>query len=267
MEAKGVCASFIVTADNKDRMSTISPHVRGKSWVFQVTALCIVLGMLLALSLKTQRQVVKEGGPNRLPALQAAFRLTKQDNIKLQKELADYKSRYEKIQTSGVRGSDGIQRTLAEAQMLAGTVAVHGPGVIVILRDSPKRVLAETREEEISQYIVHDYDIRAIVNELFASGAEAASVNGQRLVANSSIRCVGPVVLVNTVQVAAPFEIKAIGNSRTLKDGLALPGGDTEGLFLLDMIEVKEQANITVPAYTGSTRYRSAQPAEKKGGR
>ena len=251
-------------------MSTISPHIRGKSWVFQVTALCIVLGMLLALSFKTQRQVVKEGGPNRLPALQAAFRLTKEDNLKLQNEIADYKLRYEKIarqQTSGVRGSEGLERMLAEAKMLAGTVEVQGSGVIVTLHDSPKRVIAETREEDVSQYIVHDYDVLEVTNELFASGAEAVSVNGQRLVANSPIRCGGPIVLVNKVEVAPPFEIKAIGISKTLKGGLALPGGNIEGLFLLDMIEVKEQVHITVPAYTGSTRFKWAQPVGKKDAR
>ena len=247
-------------------MSTISPHIRGKSWVFQVTALCIILGMLLALSLKTQREVVKEGGPNRLPALQAAFRLTKQDNVKLQNELADYKLRYEKIarqQTSGVRGSEGLERTLADAKMLAGTVAVHGPGVIVTLHDSPKRVISDTQEENISEYLVHDYDVLAVTNALFGSGAEAVSVNGQRLVANTSIRCGGDIVLVNTVPVAPPFVIKAIGDARTLKDGIAIPGGAVEGLMLLDMIEVKEHSNITVLPYTGSTSFRSARPVKK----
>lgn len=244
-------------------MSTISPHVRGRSWLFQVTALCIVLGALLALSLKTQRQVIKEGGPSRLPALQAAFRLTKQENTDLQKELADYKVRLERAvrqQGAGIHGTQGLEQTLDEAKVLAGTVAVHGPGVVVVLRDSPKRDPSETDPKLIEQYIIHDSDIRSVVNELFASGAEAVSVNGQRLIANSSIRCVGPVVMVNAIRTAPPYRIRAIGPPDDLKTGVSLPGGETEGLFLLDMIEVKKETDITVPAYRGSTRFNAAKP-------
>ncbi len=245
-------------------MSTIaSPPSRGKGWVFQVTALCIVLGMLLALSLRTQRRAVSEGIPNRWPALRAEFINLKQQNASLQKDLAEYKERYEELlrkQATGQAATLGLESVLQEAKMLAGQIAVHGPGIIVTLHDSPKRDVNETRPEVIENYIVHDYDIRAVVNELFAAGAEAISVNGQRLIATSSIRCVGPVILVNSVQVAAPYVIKAIGKPDVLQKALELPGGAADGLFLLDMIEVKQQPDITVPAYSGSMRFYWAKP-------
>ncbi|MCE5198355.1 MAG: DUF881 domain-containing protein [Armatimonadota bacterium] len=244
-------------------MSIIPPSVRGRSWVFQVTALSIVLGMLLALSLKTQRQAANEGVPNRLPALRAAFRITKQDNIKLQKELAEYKDRNEELarqQANGVSSSKSLEQALNEAKLLAGTVAASGTGVIVTLNDSPKKDPSETRQDVISNYVVHDYDIRAIIDELFASGAEAIAINDQRLIANSSVRCVGPVVLVNSVQLAPPYVIKAIGKADVLEKALTLPGGVADALFLLDMIEVKKVSNILVPAFAGSTRFGVARP-------
>lgn len=243
-------------------MSTIAPPVRGKAWVWQVTALCIVLGMLLALSLKTQRLAIETNEPTRPAALRASYRILKTQNVELEKELTDYKSRVEKLvkkQASGVGGTKDFTRVLDEAKMIAGTVAVHGPGIVVVLHDSPKRNPSETRQDVVNDYIVHDYDIRGIVNELFASGAEAISVNAQRLIATSSIRCVGPVVLVNSTQVAPPLTIKVIGRPETLEGALRLPMGVADGLFLLDMIEVTRQPDIVVPAYTGSTRFSFAK--------
>jgi uncharacterized protein YlxW (UPF0749 family) len=249
-------------------MSTIAPPVRGKSWVFQVTALCIVLGMLLALALKTQRQAMNEGEPTRAPALRAAYRIIKQQNQQLERDLADYKVRYERLaakQGKGIYGGRDVQRVIEENKMIAGTVAVHGPGIVVVLQDSPKQNPSETRQDVISDYIVHDRDIREAVNELFASGAEAIAVNGQRLIASSSIRCVGPVVLVNSTQIAPPFIIKAIGKPETLESGFKMPGGVYDGLYMLDMVKITKEPDIFIPAYTGSTRFNSAQPVPEKG--
>lgn len=242
-------------------MSTFLSPVRGKSWLFQVTALCIVLGMLLALSLKTQRQAVSEGIPARWPALRVEFLNLKRENVNLQRDLAEYKSRYEKLareQAAGISSTKGIQQALDEAQMLAGTVAMRGAGIVVTLNDSPKRDPSETRKDVVEQYMVHDSDIRDIVNELFSAGAEAISINNQRLVANSSIRCAGAVVLVNSVQIAPPYIIKAIGKSEVLEKALELPMGVADGLFLLDMIQIKRETDISVPAFTGSTRFNIA---------
>ncbi len=239
-------------------MSSISPPVRGKSWVFQVTALCIVLGMLLAFSLKTQRQAVGEGVPIRLPALRAEFRATKEQNVKLQEQIAELKK-----QVAAYESSENVPASLTEAlktaRMMAGLVAVRGRGVIVNLHDSPKLDPSETRSEVIENYMIHDSDIQDIVKELFAAGAEAISVNDQRLMATSSIRCVGPVVLVNSVQIAPPYIIKAVGKPDVLEKALEMPGGvaDVNGLFLLDMIEIKKvtEPSIVIPAYTGVVKF------------
>ncbi|OFX14531.1 MAG: hypothetical protein A2Z18_02920 [Armatimonadetes bacterium RBG_16_58_9] len=90
------------------------------------------------------------------------------------------------------------------------------------------------------------------------------SVNGQRMVATSSIRCVGSTILVNSVQVAPPIMIKAIGDADVLEKSLMLQGGAAENLFLLDMIEVTKQKDIIVPAYEGTIRFHAAKPVEKK---
>jgi uncharacterized protein YlxW (UPF0749 family) len=236
--------------------------MRGKAWVWQVTALCVILGMLTALSLKTQRLAIETNEPTRPAALRAAYRILKTQNVELEKELSDYKVRLERMVKRPQ--SKDFQRLFDETKMIAGTVAAHGPGIVVVLRDSPLRTPSES-QEVVNDHIVHDRDIREIANELFASGAEAISVNGQRLMASSSIRCVGPVVLVNSTQIAGPqFVIKAIGKPETLEGALKMPMGPADALFLLDMIEVTKEPDILVPAYTGSTRFNFAQPVAQK---
>jgi len=244
-------------------MSTIAPPVRGKSWLWQVTALSIVLGALLALSLKTQRQAVEKGEPNRRDVLSATYLGIKRENNDLKKQLTESKLKVEKLvrqQARGIHGKDYL-RMLDESKMLAGTAAVHGSGIIVTLHDSPKKP-AEIKQDAVSDYIVHDRDIRDIVNELFASGAEAISINDQRMIATSSIRCVGPVVLVNSTQTAPPFVIRAIGKPDVLENALKLPMGVADGLFLLDMIEITKEPDIRIPAYSGVMKFSSAKPSE-----
>lgn len=251
-------------------MSAISPHSRSKSWVFQVTALSIVLGVLMGLSLKTQRQAQIEDTPTRLPDRIAVIRIVKQENAKLKKDLGEAKLQIEELakeQAEGVSGAKTLEKELVKAKLLAGIVAAKGAGIIVTLKDSPKLMPNETNEEIIKQYVVHDYDLRAIANELFAAGAEAMAINQQRLSAVSSIRCVGPVILVNSVQVGPPFSIRAIGDPDVLEKALTLPGGVADSLFLLDMIEVKKSPNVVVPAYTGTSKFRTAQPVTTGGGR
>jgi len=235
--------------------------MRGKAWVWQVTALCVILGMLTALSLKTQRLAIETNEPTRPAALRAAYRILKTQNVELEKELSDYKVRLERMVKRPQ--SKDFQRLFDEIKMIAGTVAVHGPGIVVVLRDSPLRTPSES-QEVVNDHIIHDYDIRGIVNDLFVAGAEAISVNGQRLIATSSIRCVGPVVLVNSTQVAPPFIIKVIGKPETLEGALKLPMGTADALFLLDMIEVTKEPDIVVPAYTGSTRFNFIKPVAHK---
>lgn len=248
-------------------MSTIAPPMRGKVWVWQITALCFILGALLALSLKTQRLAIRAGEPTRSFALGDAYRSVQQQNVKLQKELADSKTRVERLvkeDAGGRYGTRTFQKVFDETKLVAGVVAVHGPGIVVVLQDSPKPVPSGLSEEMMNQYIVHDRDVREVTNELFSAGAEAISVNGQRLVATSSVRCAGSVVLVNTTQVGAPFFIKAIGKPDLLEGALRMTGGVAEQMALLDMIQITRQPDILIPAYTGSTRFSFARPVPEK---
>ncbi len=145
--------------------------------------------------------------------------------------------------------------SLTEAQLLAGLTPVQGPGIIVTLRDSKKLAL-HMPTGFAPPNIIHDTDIAAVVNELQAAGAEAISINGQRLVATSAVRCVGPDVMVNFMPLAAPFVIKAIGSPATLLAKVNLPGGITTQIRTYDpaMLSVQTAETLTLPAYGRTMR-------------
>lgn len=130
-------------------------------------------------------------------------------------------------------------------QKLTGDLPVEGPGVEVQLRDSDYI----PSEENANQYIVHESHIHKVVNELLSAGADAIAVNGQRLLKDSYIACIGPVVSVDGVQHPAPFVITAIGDPEVLMPSLQLTHGVVDQL-VNDNVEVtlQERDRISMPA-------------------
>lgn len=140
-----------------------------------------------------------------------------------------------------------IERQLRAARILAGTVPVVGPGVQVTISDGKMDKVA------MAQFITHDWDLRSVVNELFAAGADAVAINQARVTATTGIFCVGPVVRVGAMHLGPPFVIRAIGPSGVLRAALNLPGGPLDllrsqnrGLTISAPIEERV---IKIPAY------------------
>lgn len=119
-------------------------------------------------------------------------------------------------------------------QILTGELPVRGPGLFITLKDSQYI----PTEENANQYIVHDRHIQLVINELYSAGAEAISINGQRIFSDSFVTCVGPVISVDGTQYPAPFVIEAIGEPDTLQDSLELTNGVID-ILVNELIEVE----------------------------
>lgn len=133
-----------------------------------------------------------------------------------------------------------LQAELRRVNSAAGFASITGAGVTVKLFDAPGGYTSED--------IVHDADIRDIVNELYAGGAVAVSVGGQRLTATSSIRCVGPVALVNQKQIVVnPVVIEAIGDPEVLRSSMDIIIHTFEAVRGV-YIEVEMNDELTLPA-------------------
>ena len=113
--------------------------------------------------------------------------------------------------------------------------------------------------------MIHDEDILRIVNELRAAGAEAVSINGQRLIATSEIRCAGPTLSVNNVRSAPPYEIIAIGDIKALENSIKMRGGVEDALKVWGIqIDIQTLENVYIPPYTGNFRHVFARIADEK---
>lgn len=130
-------------------------------------------------------------------------------------------------------------------RLLIGEIPAEGEGIKVTLKDGEY----DPKSTNPNEYIVHESHIFKVINELKISGAEAISINGQRLKANSYISCNGPVITIDGEQYPAPFEIEAIGNSKTFISSLKIVGGVFDQL-LNDRIVVtlEEKTNIIMPS-------------------
>lgn len=166
---------------------------------------------------------------------------SERDELKLKLQTA------EKI--SNIDSADLISDLKTQACM----TALEGEGVKVILHDSEK---VANKAENPNTYIIHDDDLLRVVNELRAAGAEAISINGQRLTAISEIRCAGPTLSVNNVRSSAPFEICAIGDKKTLNNAITMRGGVADTLNVWGIkVEVKTSEEIYIPPYKGKNPY------------
>jgi len=156
------------------------------------------------------------------------------------------------------------QRRSRGLELAAGTATVTGPSVTVTLADAPRsadRVLPEgTSPDDV---VVHQQDVQAVVNALWAGGAEAMQIMDQRVVATSAVRCVGNTLILQGQVYSPPYEITAIGDPDRLYESLdASPGVDlyryyvdTYGL----VYETRAAAKTTLPGYDGSLELMHAQ--------
>ncbi|MFA6963864.1 MAG: DUF881 domain-containing protein [Patescibacteria group bacterium] len=132
----------------------------------------------------------------------------------------------------------------------AGVTKLNGSGVIVTLDDSKSGTVTE-------ENIVHAADLRDVVYLMWANGAEAISVNGQRVVVNTAIDCIVNTILINDVRLATPFRIEAIGPEEILFSKLSdqniLSDLHHRHLDKKLVFETVMNNDITVPIYTGSS--------------
>ena len=155
-----------------------------------------------------------------------------------------------------------MEEKIKEGNKLIGFSEVTGPGVILTLSDS-KMSANSAIVGDLNELLVHDMDVLNVINELKNAGAEAISINDQRLIPTSSISCGGNIITINGERVGAPFEIKAIGLPEQLA-ALSRPGGYLSILKDYGIgTDLKKSESITIPKYAGVIEFKYAKTSEK----
>jgi len=174
----------------------------------------MVLGLLLSLQWKAMSAVPSTDSTYERDqtALTITRLETEQDSLKQRVgELRQLLDEKQQARSQSAELVGGLAEELALQRALAGLTPLAGPGVQVILNDSTRSVVPSEVNPE--SYLVHDYDVRDVVNLLWAADSEAIAINGERIVANTSIYCVGATIMVNDTRMSPPYQIQAIGPS------------------------------------------------------
>jgi len=222
------------------------------------------VSLLLALTLlATQLRgafLQKRGGDS---ALDQALALATSQQERADKLQAQVDALQEELTQARLAAAAGDGSELLRLKTMAGLTDVQGPGVSVIMDDSE---WTNTSGNE-ADYLIHDSDLLDVINELRAAGAEALSLNGERLLATSEVRCAGPVVTVNGVQKAAPFTIFAIGDPETLSNALTMRNGVVDILSQWGIrVKVTPCDELSIPGYTGHLSMNYLQPGSPEDG-
>jgi uncharacterized protein YlxW (UPF0749 family) len=158
--------------------------------------------------------------------------------------------------------------------ILSGAVEVHGPGVKLVVNDAKEASTGggDGNPRETTGFSdtgrVRDRDMQRVVNGLWASGAEAVSINGQRLTALSAIRAAGDAILVDNKPLVPPYTVLAVGDGKRLSTRFQ---DSADGLYLHALEEnygirtaISVEDDLRLPA-APSVIVRTAEPRTEKG--
>lgn len=245
-------------------LSPRRPAERRRGWSVLVPVVLLLAGLLFTTTATTANGT--ELRDDRRPELANLITARKRDVAASEKRVADLQRQID-AETRAQAAADAplaAQRARAQSELgPAGLVAVHGRGVTVRLNDAPRRPDGSRPAASPDDLVVHQQDVQAVVNALWAGGSEAMSIMGVRVISTSAVRCVGNTLLLDGRVYSPPFVVTAIGDPVLLQRALDASDGvrafrSAATDFGLGY-EVKVEGDVTVPAYDGSVALRSAQ--------
>ncbi len=227
-------------------------------WPLSVMALCAATGLLFVTA------AVSASGDDLRPSGGDLNSLLSErsDRTDQRRATADELQRSIDGLSGSVGGAaiDRLKSESADLEPVTGMTPARGPGVRVILDDSPAGAAKPGLDPNI--FIVHEQDLQAYVNALWAGGAEAISMQGQRLISTTGIKCVGNTVLLNGRQYSPPYRIVAVGDVGGMLTSVnTSPATVTFADYAREYqlgLQVDSGSDVSVPAYDGQVNLQFA---------
>ncbi len=150
---------------------------------------------------------------------------------------------------------------VADESVVTGAAPVSGPGLRVALDDAPasSQSISGARPDDL---VVHQQDVQHVINALWAGGAEAMTLQGERVTATSAFRCSGNILLLHGKVFSPPYVIEAVGDPEKLRASLDADPGVAIYQQYVDWValgwSVKDAGTLELPAYTGSSEMKYA---------
>jgi uncharacterized protein YlxW (UPF0749 family) len=245
-----------VTNDDQEGQveGPVAPGSR-PAWRVLVPVTALVAGLLFATSAATAAGTdLRAGRRTQLTDLIAAERRTVDTQ---ERRAARLRAEVAVVQAAAAAGNTRVAAERAKADVLgfaAGLVAVSGRGVTVSLDDAPRREGVPPASDNPDDLVVHQQDVQAVVNALWAGGADAMTLMGQRVISTSAVRCVGNTVVLHGRVYSPPFVVSAIGDPDRLRVALDEEPGVELFRSYVDRYDLGWSVRTTdldLPAYDG----------------
>jgi uncharacterized protein YlxW (UPF0749 family) len=240
----------------------------GTAWAALVPVVALAAGLLFATSSQTAQGTDLRGAE----ATELSSLIPAREDVVVgqEEELAALQAQVQALtdQAASRNGNVAAARDAGEAGALsAGLVALTGPGVEITLDDAPRRpdgsLPMGARPDDV---VIHQSDVQAVVNAVWASGADAVAIMDERLIATSAVRCVGNVLLLHGRTWSPPFVVTAIGDVDAVRAQLAASPQvqvfqqAVEDYGLGFAVQAREE--LTLPAYDGTPAMEYATAAD-----
>jgi uncharacterized protein YlxW (UPF0749 family) len=235
------------------------------SWQVTLGAALLGLGFLIAAQLAAEGPRVRYTTQERSPLVETATQLQRrQDELKAR--ILQLRDQIQSTEQAGEGSAELVSQLndqLQDARIAAGLIPLTGTGIVLQLEDSVEPVAPGADQAD---YLVGARDLRSVVEELWAAGAEAIAVNGERITPTTAIIDVGPSILVNAAYLAAPYQVTALGPDDLYPRLGASPGfvdlirTRAQGFGI--QVGIAEPEAVDIPAFAGTVTLRYARPEQ-----
>ena len=209
-------AQRVLAALRRGREATRRRNVgRTRTARLGTALVCLAAALLIAVSAVNARG--SDLRPARTTDLVSLVQDQSRRNAQLTGQLTGLRAQVDAL-TDAENGTSDLPSRLQRQEEYAGLTAVTGPAVTVTLDDAPASVAADGVDPDL--LVVHQQDIQAVVNALWSGGAEAMTIQGQRVISTTGVKCVGNTVVLHGIPYAPPYVISALGSHARLEGAL-----------------------------------------------
>jgi len=236
-------------------------------WRLGLPVVLAIAGLLFATSAETSRGTDLRG--DQTLRLADLIRDTGQRNDSAAAQVTRLRAEIDALSAAQADDAE-IARAQRQARQLegpAGLEPVSGAGLTVVLDDAPPGAMDRTYpglpQPGPDDVIVHQQDLQAVVNALWAAGATAMKLMDQRVISTSAVRCVGSTLILQHRTYSPPYVVTAVGDPTRLQAALTASAAVRNYLDYVEAYglgwKVQEHTNVTVPAYSEPVELRYAQ--------
>lgn len=214
-----------------------------------------ILGMVVTMQVRTIASFNDQKNDEDVKIEVLKKELTNEKNAieEIQEKIRMYEEERENYLKAFIEGNEDeslkeTKEQLDKIRLRSGLVDVKGPGILIKMDDAPSSNVNFSPET----LLIHDNDVHKILNDLKKAGAQAISINGERIISTTEQICAGPTIRINNRRYAVPYEIRAIGDTKELFESII----ESPTVVLMEQvgiqISIEKKKDIEIPRYNYS---------------